>query len=77
MIVTVIRCDRCEKLVDSPPPKKGEFTAGYYANWVNFTNPGEKHVCDACMWADPRYIGTFGDLRPFASPKQSAPEEGG
>lgn len=59
MIVTVVRCDRCKKLVDAPPPVDG-CTAGYYHNWSKLTDPGEVDVCDACMWADPRYIAILG-----------------
>lgn len=59
MIVSVVRCDRCKKLVDSPPPGEG-VTAGYYSGWHNFTNTGEEHVCDSCMWSDARYIKVYG-----------------
>ena len=58
MIVTVIRCDRCKKLVDSPPPISGEMTAGYYSNWKDFVP--EEHICDNCMWNDPAYIKVYG-----------------
>jgi len=47
MIVTVIRCDRCKQLVDSPPPDGGA-TAGYYSGWEDSMNPGEPYHCDGC-----------------------------
>jgi len=59
MIVTVVRCDRCKKLVDSDPPQKGHLTAGYYSGW--YGEEGQ-HVCNACMWADPRHIADYGDI---------------
>jgi hypothetical protein len=57
-----VDCSRCGKIIDSPPPEPSEMTAGYYiaAGHQQFANPGEVYVCDACMWADPRYIAVHG-----------------
>lgn len=63
----VIKCDRCNKFVDSPPPGVGA-TVGYYSAWFGMTNPGEEHVCDACMWSDPRYIAAYGVTPPRTDP---------
>jgi hypothetical protein len=60
---TGIICDRCGDLIDG---FRGEHaTAGFYDTtgdswWSKFSNPGEQNVCDACMWADPRYIAEYG-----------------
>lgn len=59
-------CDRCGEKFDG---SRGEdFTAGFYdvsptdspAGWDKFANPGERVVCDRCMWADPRYVAVYG-----------------
>lgn len=58
-----ITCSRCGQPVDSAPPCPSRpFTAGYYvaAAWADFANPGEEYICDACMFADPRYIAVYG-----------------
>jgi len=54
-------CSRCHKDTGSPLPDGG-MTAGYYvaAGWPEFANPGEVYICDACMWADPRYQAVYG-----------------
>jgi hypothetical protein len=62
VIVTVVRCDRCKKLVDAPPPSSNDATCGYYHGWRELMDAGEHDVCDACMWADPRYIHIFGKM---------------
>lgn len=37
---------------------------GYYVvdkkPWNRFADPGEKYVCDNCMWTDDRYVKVFG-----------------
>lgn len=66
-------CSRClEAIKDFEPPGDG-MTAGYYvaAAWGKYANPGEVYICDACMWADARYIADYGP-RPLPS---RAPEE--
>ena len=58
------RCSRCHKIVDQEPfPLKSGVTAGYYNvqgdptfEWGCYARPGEKYVCDPCMWADPKYM---------------------
>jgi len=48
-------------------------TAGYYvaSAWQKCANPGEVYICDACMWADPRYIADYGLA---SSPRGAQPE---
>ncbi len=63
MIETAV-CSRCNKDTGSPL-LDGGMTAGYYHvegtnGWGQFANPGEVFICDACMWADPRYIAVYG-----------------
>ena len=65
-------CDRCKKTFDGDKVETPEiaaaayFTCGYYEvgpsakAWGQFANPGENIVCDACMFADPRYIAVYG-----------------
>jgi hypothetical protein len=54
-------CDRCKEVIkDFHQPTAGGMTAGYYYRWYDFMDPGEEVVCDACMWADPRYIAAYG-----------------
>jgi hypothetical protein len=56
-------CDRCKaEIKDFRQPVPGGMTAGYYYRWFDFMDPGEEIVCDACMWVDPRYIATFGEM---------------
>lgn len=51
-----------------PPGVQHKATAGYYlaVSWAEFTDAGEVYVCDACMWADPRYILIYGRYIPTA-----------
>ena len=68
--VTTI-CDRCGKTIEGmhvPADETGRgFTAGYYdcsgSPWAEFVEEDEMIVCDACMWAEPRYIAVYGDQR--------------
>jgi hypothetical protein len=59
-----MKCDRCKQPFDGD--KGPDFTAGYYEvgptgkAWGQYANPGEIIACDACMWADPRYIAAHG-----------------
>ena len=64
MEVTV-QCDRCKKQVNGI--KTETATGGFYevANplgWGKYADPGEKIVCDNCMWNDPRYIAVYGKV---------------
>ena len=57
------KCSRCkEPIKDFEPPDADGMTAGYYlaAAWSKYANAGETHICDACMWSDPRYIAVYG-----------------
>lgn len=57
-------CDRCKQPIKDFTPPTGEgFTVGYYHNWTEFMDPGERIVCGACIWADPRYIAVYGRVR--------------
>lgn len=60
-------CDRCGKAIPhfSFDPTGG-MTAGWYlttGGWGKFANPGERAVCDECMWSDPRYIAVYGIVK--------------
>lgn len=61
-LITVI-CDRCGASIDG---MRGEFaTAGFYDTtgqswWSKYAKPGERVVCDTCMWSDPRYRADYG-----------------
>lgn len=67
---SVVICDRCNKVAGTPPVAGDGFTMGYYdadaRAWGRFANPGEKHICDSCMWDDPRYIAVYGRRQPAA-----------
>lgn len=63
MNVTII-CDRCGATVEgirSSFEYEGRIintTGGFYdltLGWERFAKPGEKVICDKCMWADPEY----------------------
>ena len=58
-------CSRCRKAIEGFRPPDGGMTAGYYhaLSWKKYANPGEVIICDDCMWADPRYIADYGDMR--------------
>lgn len=63
----VAECSRCKMdLFDllMRNSTKG-MTVGYYevkeGQWARFANPGERYLCDACMWKDPRYIEVYGE----------------
>lgn len=64
MNITII-CDRCKKEIQGFKIS-GEVTGGYYEVgplgnvWGKFSNPGERNVCDNCMWTDPRYVVAYG-----------------
>jgi hypothetical protein len=56
-------CDRCHCVVEGArPPIPGHMTAGYYHDWPLFMDCGEHLVCDACAWADARYIAVYGTV---------------
>ena len=57
------RCGRCHKIVEQEPFNPRGFTAGYYdvqgdpnVEWGCYARPGEKYLCDSCMWSDPKFI---------------------
>lgn len=60
-------CSRCRQEIKNARPPLGEgMTAGYYVvddYWQRFCNMGERYVCDACMWADERYIAVYGKVQ--------------
>lgn len=56
------KCGRCHQAIkDFTPPTRNGMTAGYYYGWTDFMNPGERYVCDDCMFKDPRYIKVYGE----------------
>jgi hypothetical protein len=62
-----LRCDRCTQRIDGI--QGPGYTGGYYdvrlpSIWSQFARPDEHFVCDACMWADPRYIAVYGAMAP-------------
>lgn len=69
MIVRIhIVCDRCHQEVKDAAKDCNGTTGGYYeverGPWWKFANPGEKYLCDACMFADARYISAYGKVQP-------------
>jgi hypothetical protein len=69
-ITKTIICDRCHSTVDGildDSFKSIIMTAGYYqvdqGYWRNYGNEGEVNICDACMFADPRYIKRYGNVK--------------
>jgi hypothetical protein len=52
----IVKCVVCGKVM--PKDDDGNMTAGYYKGWF-----GQEITCDDCMWADPRYIAQYGDMR--------------
>lgn len=62
-----IVCSRCRKVVIDAAKECNGTTAGYYevarGQWRKFANVGEQYLCDACMFADPRYIAIYGGQR--------------
>lgn len=62
----VAECGRCKMDISVlMQASDGVMTIGYYdvradSWWAQFANAGEKYLCDACMWKDPRYIAVYG-----------------
>ncbi len=65
-----VTCDRCKQPIDGAEYGSDEvklgFTSGFYRitedgkGWGKYTNPGERIICDACMWRDARYQADYG-----------------
>jgi hypothetical protein len=58
-----IKCDRCGKMHDGIATMHG--TSGYYwvapeSAWQKYAQPGERYLCERCMWDDPAYIKDYG-----------------
>lgn len=53
----MVVCDRCNKQI------RGVVSEWYYevdsGTWQEFARPGERIVCDECMFSDPRYKAVF------------------
>ncbi len=67
--VDVAECSRCKAdLSELWKVSTKDMTVGYYevreGPWAKFANPGERYLCDACMWKDPRYIAVYGEYSP-------------
>lgn len=70
MSVMILKCDRCK---EHKPGEVYEGTScGFYVvsempgecnYWANFARSGERLICDACMWSDPRYVAEFGERK--------------
>jgi hypothetical protein len=66
-------CDRCRKPIkDFRPPAHG-LTAGYYhvTNDTKLGRPGERYVCDRCMWRSEAYTAIYG-IHPKIRAEQAA-----
>lgn len=61
-------CSRCKKDISGLMRVRDYGTCGYYevshGIWSHYAKPGERYLCDACMWADPRYIEIYGVHEP-------------
>lgn len=68
-----IVCDRCKQEVRDAVKACDGTTGGYYeverGRWRKFANPGEKYVCDVCMFRHERYIKVYEKV----SPEREAP----
>jgi hypothetical protein len=55
-----VTCDRCKQLVEGI--RSEEFSAGFYdmTKWEEYRRDNERYVCDACMFADPKYVERYG-----------------
>ena len=68
MIINLyIVCDRCSQIVPDAAKSCDGTTCGYYevagGTWHRFSNAGEKYLCDACMFSDPRYQAVYGIMK--------------
>lgn len=63
-----LACDRCGKTVKGAKytDARGHVvTAGFYlldGAWSFAARKGEVAICDACMWADPKYREQYPEL---------------
>jgi hypothetical protein len=58
-----LTCPRCKTAVEgSASWSPGQMTVGWYhrAGWAGFMRADEQLLCDACMWAEPRYVEVYG-----------------
>lgn len=57
-----IKCSACKKEVEGV--RGADFTGGFYdvskGFWKNFARPGEKRLCDNCMWSRPEFQFVYG-----------------
>ena len=69
--MTAVVCSRCRFAIlgsNEESDLRDSFTCGYYivtrgSNWNRFAHPGEKYLCDSCMWADPRFQEVYGVIK--------------
>lgn len=60
-MANTVHCDRCQQDVEGfIDPDPSGMSGGVYVGWTEFMNPGERVICDRCMWSDPRYIKIYG-----------------
>jgi hypothetical protein len=68
-VVTGVRAEGGEEVkhTGQSPRMTNSWTGGYYETgegyWARFADAGEKIICDACMFRDPRYIAAYGRQR--------------
>jgi hypothetical protein len=57
-----VKCSGCKELVEGV--RGNGFTGGFYdvakGEWSKFARPGEKRLCDVCMWSRPEYQLVYG-----------------
>jgi hypothetical protein len=61
--IAIITCDRCHEPIDGihgPGVTGGFYDVRPPSSWADYVNPGERFVCDNCMWTDPRYVAVYG-----------------
>ena len=59
--IVSVKCDRCGKTIDGAQSETG--TAGFYnvsnEPWAKYALPGERIICDPCMWSDAGYRADY------------------
>jgi hypothetical protein len=53
-------CDRCKQTIEGI--RGEEFTGGFYdmTRWEEYRRENEHHLCNSCMFADPKYVERYG-----------------
>ena len=52
--------DHCKHIVEGI--RVEEFTGGFYdmRRWEEYRRENEQHLCNSCMFADPKYVERYG-----------------